>query len=52
MHFQDLALLFNIHPHTLQKKESGQKIEDLFAKVFDTIAMIGDIPKDAVETVS
>ena len=46
--FQDLGLLFNIYPHTVHSKtRHGDRIIKLFKEIFDTIALVGDIPEDA-----
>ena len=45
---QDLGLLFNIYPHTVHTKtRHGDRIIKLFKEIFDTIALVGDIPEDA-----
>ena len=47
-HPQDLGLLFNIYPHTAHAKtRHGDRIIKLFKDIFDTIALVGDIPEDA-----
>ncbi|XP_063688653.1 ral GTPase-activating protein subunit beta-like isoform X4 [Bolinopsis microptera] len=44
----DLGLLFNIYPHTAHAEtRHGDRIIILFKSIFDTIALVGDIPKDA-----
>ena len=45
---QDLGLLFNIYPHTAHAEtRHGDRIIILFKSIFDTLALVGDIPKDA-----